>query len=304
MAAWLVIAARFALFADLGLLFGLALFGLHGLRGGERPLLPLRAAIVLTGSAGLLASACGLVAITATMAGTTLFDVPWDMLAPLLSGTAMGWSFQARIAALLLAVAAGAAMARRPIAALAIVAPCAAVALATLAWSGHGAADGVVHRAADIVHLLAAGAWLGAIAAFLMLSRQARSSGNESVARALHRALDGFSVMGSALVGLIVATGLVNGLFLVGPDHLASLGTSLYGRLLMAKIAAFLAMLAIAAVNRYRLTPGLAHAIARGDSRGAIAALRRSLALEAGAALAILGFVAWLGTLEPPIATG
>jgi putative copper resistance protein D len=72
----------------------------------------------------------------------------------------------------------------------------------------------------------------------------------------------------------------------------------------LAKIAAFLAMLAIAAINRYRLTPGLANAIALGDFRAAISALRRSLAFEAGAALVILGIVAWLGTLEPPIAAG
>lgn len=304
MDAWFLVAARFALFADLGLLFGLVLFGLYGLRGGERQLLPVRAAILLTGSAGLLASAFGFIAITAAMAGTTLLGVPWGMLAPLLCGTAMGWAVQARIAALLLAMVASAAIPRRPIAALAIIAAGAGVALATLAWSGHGAADGVVHRAADIVHLLAAGAWLGAIVAFLMLGRRARAIASDTVVRVLHRALDSFSIMGSALVGLIVATGLVNFYFLVGPGQVASLGTSLYGRLLLAKIAAFLAMLAIAAINRYRLTPGLANAIALGDFRAAISALRRSLAFEAGAALVILGIVAWLGTLEPPIAAG
>ena len=60
-------------------------------------------------------------------------------------------------------------------------------------------------------------------------------------------------------------------------------------------------MLALAAANRWRLTPKLRAAIASGESDPdrMLAAMRKSLALEAAAALLILALVAWFGTLEP-----
>jgi putative copper resistance protein D len=76
--------------------------------------------------------------------------------------------------------------------------------------------------------------------------------------------------------------------------------------LLLAKLALFGLMLALAAANRWRLTPALAAAVAGGDAEdidtdpdAALAAMRRSLIIEALAALAILALVAWFGTLEP-----
>ena len=83
--------------------------------------------------------------------------------------------------------------------------------------------------------------------------------------------------------------------------HIAELPFMLYGQLLLAKLALFAAMLALAAANRFRLTPAFGKAIAQGDGSCAVAALRRSLAAEAGAALLILGLVAWIGTLAPPM---
>ena len=52
--------------------------------------------------------------------------------------------------------------------------------LATMAWMGHAAAtpgvDGYMHLGADVAHLLAAGAWLGALPPLaLMLARAARA---------------------------------------------------------------------------------------------------------------------------------
>jgi putative copper resistance protein D len=59
-------------------------------------------------------------------------------------------------------------------------------------------------------------------------------------------------------------------------------------------------MLALASLNRFRLTPAFERSIAVTDHRGALGALRRSLAVEASCAVTILALVAWLGTLEPP----
>ena len=179
-----------------------------------------------------------------------------------------------------------------------------AVALGSLAWNGHGAATegrvGDLHLASDIAHLLAAAAWLGALAALgLLLASAKRLRTKEDVAAA-HRALEGFSVAGTLIVGIIVATGLVNAWLLVGPDQVQELGDTLYGRLLVAKLALFLGMVLLASINRYRLTPALA--AAAHDPRAAIGALRRSLAFETAAAVSILALVAWLGTLMPPTA--
>jgi putative copper resistance protein D len=76
------------------------------------------------------------------------------------------------------------------------------------------------------------------------------------------------------------------------PDHT-------YGRLLLAKIALFIAMLCLAAGNRFRLSPALDRSHQHGDPRTALAMLRVSLAAEAGCALTILAVAAWLGTLAP-----
>jgi putative copper resistance protein D len=164
---------------------------------------------------------------------------------------------------------------------------------------GHGAATegmpGMVHLAADIVHSLAAAVWIGALAGFVFLLRP-----DVDGDRTLYESLRRFSAIGSFAVALIVLTGLVNSWFLVGPDRLADFWTTLYGQVLLAKLLAFAGMLGLAAVNRYRLTPALGDAWDKGASRATpLSALRRSVVLETMLAVAVLGLVAWLGTLPP-----
>lgn len=115
------------------------------------------------------------------------------------------------------------------------------------------------------------------------------------------RSLDQFSRVGTICVLIITATGLLNGQMIVGMDNLGQSLASPYGQLLFAKLWLFAAMLALAAANRWRLTPKLRAAIASGESDPdrMLAAMRKSLALEAAAALLILALVAWFGTLEP-----
>ena len=75
-----------------------------------------------------------------------------------------------------------------------------AVALASFAWSGHGAdgegAAGLFKLAADVLHLLAAGVWLGALAALLLLVLSVRRA-QAAALQALYGALEGFSGVGS-----------------------------------------------------------------------------------------------------------
>ena len=107
-------------------------------------------------------------------------------------------------------------------------------------------------------------------------------------------------MIGTAVVGTIVVTGLVNGWMLIGIGNVTALATTLYGRLLLAKLALFVAMLALASLNRFRLTPAFEASIVDADHARALGALRASLVVETACIVAILGLVAWLGTLAPP----
>src|SRR5438045_2510915 len=84
----------------------------------------------------------------------------------------------------------------------------------TPAWAGHAAAgegsDLVIQLVSDIVHLLAAGAWLGALPALVYFLRRAPS--HAAAAHATRR----FSILGVASVSALVVTGLANTWYLVG----------------------------------------------------------------------------------------
>lgn len=304
---WLSVSIRAALYVNLLLLFGLPLFGLYNLTRAERQtVLPFRAVTAGLAVLGLALSALGIAAMTAAMAGVALSEIDRETLDLVITQTSVGTAWLVRMGALLATLGCALIAGRRHGAALFTAGTAtAAIALASLAWTGHGAASegrvGLVHLWADICHLLAAGAWIGAIAAFGWLLRPVAALTPDHL-QLSHRALERFSVVGTVVVGVIVATGLVNSYLLVGPMHIVDLPFTRYGQLLIAKLTLFAAMLALAAANRFRLTPALEAALAQGDAARAIAALRRSLVWEAGAVLAILGVVAWMGTLTPPMA--
>jgi putative copper resistance protein D len=178
-----------------------------------------------------------------------------------------------------------------------------AAATASLAWMGHGAATegalGWLHLVSDIVHVIAAAVWVGALVAFVLLSLNRRATAEQNLA--FHFGLSGFSGVGSAVVAVLIVTGLINGWILVGPGQVEELWTTPYGRLLSLKLLLFGGMLALALANRVRLTPAFGRTLhAETPPVGTLLALRRSLALETGLSIGVLLLVAWLGTLEPP----
>jgi putative copper resistance protein D len=70
--------------------------------------------------------------------------------------------------------------------------------------------------------------------------------------------------------------------------------------LLSLKLVLFVAMLGLAAANRFRLNPALAASLNSDEAQEpALAALRRSLLVESSLAFAVLGLVAWFGMLAP-----
>lgn len=295
------VAARGGLYLTLAATFGIPFFALYARDARDALSFPLL--LVVSGVAGMFLSGFALLEMTASMAGVPVARVDAASLSMVLTATPMGKAWIVRVAALAVVVAAGLAGRARSVPALAAASVGGAVALVSLAWDGHGAMDegaaGWLHLSADVAHLIAAGTWVGALACLLMLA--ARSSRHVDTAhlRTTHRALEGFSLIGTVVVAVIILTGCINTWMIVGPDNLSALPYSLYGRLLIAKVVLFLSMLCFAAVNRYRLTPALAAAIDAGAAGRAVRMLRISLALETMCAVVVLGLVACLGGLQP-----
>ena len=283
--------------------------GTSGLFGGafflarQHPDLPSVGEYRLLMVSGLLlmaATVAGLVLQAADMAGGT--DL--SMMAMVLTSTSFG---HAAVSRLVVVAAALLVLLNQPSPLrLWLLTALGAVATTSLAWGGHAMsggddAAGLVHFSADIVHLLAAAIWIGAlgILATMVAAYQARTGG--SSARRLNRALSGFSGVGTVAVGLLILSGLINGWFLVGPDHLRGVFTTLYGRLMLIKLALFTLMLGLAALHRWRLTPRLETTAREGaDMQGGVIEIRRGIALETVSAMLVLGLVAWFGTLAPP----
>jgi putative copper resistance protein D len=176
--------------------------------------------------------------------------------------------------------------------------------LAGLAWSGHAnievGVESWAHHVSDVAHLLAVGGWLGGLPALAALVGGLVQS---PTARAVHecaKVTARFGNWAALCVGVIVVTGIVNTCYLL-PDARALLETS-YGNLLLLKVLVFSTMLAIAAVNRTRLTVSL-----RADSEDAAARLdaagrlRRNVLMEQALGAIVIVLVAELGVTPPPM---
>ena len=96
---------------------------------------------------------------------------------------------------------------------------------------------------------------------------------------------------------MLLLTGVVNTWYLAG--GVQALTATDYGHLLLVKIALFLVMLALAAVNRLWLTPALAADASDKPTRHAFRQLRRNVVIEIAAGAIILTVVAVLGVTPP-----
>jgi putative copper export protein/mono/diheme cytochrome c family protein len=307
----MIVVARTVHFVAAILLFGQLLFALavatpvwrdarRVALAPTRGLLPLALACgawVL--GASVVSGACWLVAEAALMSGSPVTQVIGDgTIGVVLSSTAFGrlwmWRFGLCLVLGALLLAIGRSSSERLRTRLAVGGALVAAAyLATLAWAGHAAAGLVsglqVHTVSDVAHLLAAGAWLGALPGFVVLL--GRSLPLELSAQVAQR----FSTLGVVSVATLFISGVVNTWYLVG-DVPALLGTS-YGRLLLAKLALFAAMVALAAINRLRLTARLNARDPR--NRWALRSLRRNASAETVIGLIVIALVGLLGTMVP-----
>lgn len=125
-------------------------------------------------------------------------------------------------------------------------------ALALQAGMGHafarGGALGEGLVGSEVLHLLAAGAWLGGLVPLLFVLHAAALGEAATVARR-------FSPLGLSCVLILAGTALVQGSAFAG-GWSGLLGTA-YGTTMLVKLALFLLLLALAAVNRFVLTAAL-----------------------------------------------
>ena len=174
---------------------------------------------------------------------------------------------------------------------------------AALAWTGHAGstagAMGILHLTADTLHLLAAAIWIGGIVSLVLLLSVSRNDQTDAGVSFARDATQRFSIMGVAIVVVVLATGIVNGWILVGSWH--ALIATFYGQLLILKMALFAAMLLIAAANRFWLMPRLALRLGSAPQLEVVRRLACNSMIEVALASMIFAIVGMLGTLHPAI---
>jgi putative copper resistance protein D len=238
---------------------------------------------ILSGAVWLVLLASDI--LDASIADVSLHGGAW----PVLFDTRFGLVWCTR---LVLALLLGLLMLRPAARSFQLAAAAALIALPALI--GHaGATPGIAgdsHLVSDIVHLLAAGAWLGGLPAFALLLWHARRRAEAIWYSFAIHATRRLSVVGILSVSALPASGLINSWNLLsGPRDLV---TTDYGRLIALKIGLFAAMVAIAAVNRFYLTPRL-------PEPAALRGLQRNSLAEVGLGLCVLLVVGMLGILPP-----
>lgn len=275
---------------------------------GWRIVKALRPPLAITAWSGLalalLSGAAWLVLTAAAMSGQSVADAAApDVLWTVLSQTTFGIDWLLR---LVLACALAAALPRllsaeadKPSWLQAVAGLAAAAFVGSLAWAGHAiggeGVEGVLHPAADVLHLIAAAVWLGMLVPLGLLFGLATD--DAAALAAMRAATLRFSTLGLVAVGTLLATGIVNTWYLAGSIP-ALLGTD-YGRLVLLKIALFLLMVAVAAVNRLRLTPKLVDDRRTAAVANAQRQLRRNATIEASLGAIVIAVVAVLGALPP-----
>lgn len=295
--------SRWLLFMGVALLIGGPLQALAQRRGAQpkrRRIVERRTALLLLGG-GLLALA-GQIGLL----GTQILILGGDSLlagfGEVFGAGQWGALWIARTAALVVALAladqasSSEAGERRGTLAFGGVAAAGAVMAVTVSLGSHAAAlvDIGPALAADMIHLLAVGAWVGGLPVLLLVALQARGTrtgGSPDLTEVVAR----FSAVATVAVGLIVVTGVYSAWLQVLEP--ARLWSTEYGLLLVVKVALVAPLLALGGVNLAWTRPRLAGT--GGAGARAAKALRRLVVAEIVLAVAVLGVVGVLTEREP-----
>jgi copper transport protein len=154
----------------------------------------------------------------------------------------------------------------------------------SLAASGHAATapPQLVTRPAIFLHGLGVAFWLGALVPLIALLWSRKAAALAVVNR--------FSAVAVPVVAVLALSGLT--LAIIQLESFGALASTSYGNILSVKLALVAILLGLAALNRLCFTPAL--------SNGDATLLLRSIRLECGVAVVILGVVAGWRFTPPP----
>jgi copper transport protein len=184
----------------------------------------------------------------------------------------------------------------------------AVVLAATPAFSGHAiAATGNkgLSVGLDVVHVIAAGSWLGCLLTLTVVGVPAALSvGSSPVADAgtpgglslLARLVNAFSPLALVFAGLVVASGVIAAWMRIG--SFGALFHSTYGTVLLIKVGLVILVLAGGAFNWLRMRAELAHRERGGSAAGAF---RRSAWFELTAGVLVIAVTAVLVATQTPV---
>jgi len=211
-----------------------------------------------------------------------------QMLSSILSGTNVGQAWIAQAGAAILLVASCLAPVRFRYRVRAVSA---GLLLISLTISGHAAMNSdwlrTMQRLNDGLHLLSGGAWLGALVPVVVILPMLHDARWQQDART---ALMRFSTAGHVAVALVIMTGIINTILIVGS---APLDWQLdYQLLLSIKILIVFVLVALAVTNRYLLVPRLSR-------NPSLQPLKWATGAEIALGFAVLGLVSVFGTLQP-----
>jgi copper transport protein len=276
----LAVTGRWIQYWGLALLLGGAAVGLFvfGDVPGRRFVLPACWAAAVAGFVVLLAA-------EASSAGTTVTG--------LVGADAGERLVRQGVMLVLVAVTVGVAVVRTGSGPLVLVAVATGATMLAHAATGHAnpsAQDGWTALASQWVHVMAVGTWIGGLVWLLFGTRLAGAAGepdNPGVGVELHR----FSRMAGLMLLLVVATGVFRAW--QGVNSIDALWTSNYGVTLLIKVAAFLPLVALGAINRYRNVP------AAGRDPRRLPSLRRVVSGEVLLAVGVFGITGVLAGTAP-----
>lgn len=283
MLTWVAIAVKALVYATSLTAAGsiMSAVALRSLPEGERAWL-IRLAVICAVAAALL-SLARLPLRASFLMGSTWQGAFDPMILPMVAQSPLGISIALRLVGLALLPAIM--IPRRIGPALAITG--ALIIALSFAFRGHALSDPrVILGLLLTVHLSAIAFWIGAFAPLYRLAGQQCVTAGK-VAHA-------FGKLALWGVGVLAVTGVVT-LWLLTKDLIAAIGTA-YGQLFLLKLAAFTALLGLAALNKLRLTPALLR-----QDPGAAQRLRRSILCEVALVALILLTTATLTAVSAPL---
>ena len=199
------------------------------------------------------------------------------------------WLARAVLAAVLAGLALAASSRKRDWTLDAALVLCIALVI-TPAASGHANTSGALAFVMDVVHVQAASIWIGGLAFVLLalyLTRPDRW-------RLAETAVPRFSTLAVVSVAALLVAGIVNGYLQIRSWN--GLWDTTYGRLLLAKVALFLPIVALGAYNNRRAVPRLRAGVTSALERRRFV---RMTAAELGLVVAVLAVTSVL-VAEPP----